>query len=143
MFHDFFGHVPILTQPVFADFMQSYGARAEEAIAAGGDEMITRLYWYTAEYGLMHEPGQELKALGAGLMSSYTELSFAVTDAKAHRVPFDLETVMRTTYEIDKFQRAYFVLPSFDVLRDAFRQADLKAIVQRWKDQPTLDPANL
>lgn len=143
MFHDFFGHVPILTQPVFADFMQSYGARAEEAIAAGGDEMITRLYWYTAEYGLMHEPGQELKAFGAGLMSSYTELSFAVTDAKAHRVPFDLETVMRTTYEIDKFQRAYFVLPSFDVLRDAFQRADLKAIVRRWKDQPTLDPASL
>jgi phenylalanine-4-hydroxylase len=143
MFHDFFGHVPILTQPVFADFMQSYGARAEEAIAAGGDEMITRLYWYTAEYGLMHEPGRELKAFGAGLMSSYTELSFAVTDAKAHRVPFDLETVMRTIYEIDKFQRAYFVLPSFDVLRDAFQQADLKAIVRRWKDQPTLDPASL
>ena len=143
MFHDFFGHVPILTQPVFADFMQSYGARAEEAIAAGGDEMITRLYWYTAEYGLMHEPGQDLKAFGAGLMSSYTELSFAVTDAKAHRVPFDLETVMRTTYEIDKFQRAYFVLPSFDVLHDAFQRADLKAIARRWKDQPTLDPANL
>lgn len=143
MFHDFFGHVPILTQPVFADFMQSYGIRAEEAISAGGDEMITRLYWYTAEYGLMHEPGQELKAFGAGLMSSYTELSFAVTDAKAHRLPFDLETVMRTIYEIDKFQRAYFVLPSFDVLRDAFQQADLKAIVRRWKNQPTRDPASL
>lgn len=143
MFHDFFGHVPILTQPVFADFMQSYGARAEEAIAAGSDDMITRLYWYTVEYGLMQEPGQALKAFGAGLMSSYTELSFAVTDAKAHRVPFDLETVMRTTYEIDKFQRAYFVLPSFDALRDAFQKADLKSIVGRWKDQPTLDPASL
>ncbi|KQZ83017.1 phenylalanine 4-monooxygenase [Mesorhizobium sp. Root157] len=143
MFHDFFGHVPILTQPVFADFMQSYGARAEEAIALDGDDMITRLYWYTAEYGLIQEPGQQLKAFGAGLMSSYTELSFAVADAKVHRVPFDLETVMRTTYEIDKFQRAYFVLPSFDVLRDAFQKADLKSIVQHWKDRPTLDPASL
>ena len=143
MFHDFFGHVPILTQPVFADFMQLYGARAREAIDAGGPEMITRLYWYTAEYGLMQEPGQELKAFGAGLMSSLTELTFAVTDAEANHVPFDLETVMRTTYEIDRFQRAYFVLPSFDALRDAFGAADLPAVVRRWKDAPPLDPAAL
>jgi len=143
MFHDFFGHVPILTQPVFADFMQAYGARAGEAIALGGDEMITRLYWYTAEYGLMQEPGQELKAFGAGLMSSFTELQFAGESRDAHRVPFDLETVMRTGYEIDKFQRAYFVLPSFDALRDAFRAADLGAIIPRWKDQPALDPATV
>ncbi|MGP2491240.1 phenylalanine 4-monooxygenase [Mesorhizobium sp. PUT5] len=143
MFHDFFGHVPILTQPVFADFMQAYGARAAEAIALGGDQMITRLYWYTAEYGLMQEPGQELKAFGAGLMSSFTELQFAVESRDAHHVPFDLETVMRTSYEIDKFQRAYFVLPSFDALRDAFRSADLGAIIPHWRDQPPLDPATV
>jgi phenylalanine-4-hydroxylase len=103
--------------------------------------MITRLYWYTAEYGLMQEPGQPLKAFGAGLMSSFTELQFAVEDADAHHVPFDLETVMRTGYEIDKFQRAYFVLPSFDALKDAFGKADLAAIVGRWKENPALDPA--
>ncbi len=143
MFHDFFGHVPILTQPVFADFMQAYGARAAEAIALGGDEMITRLYWYTAEYGLMQEPGQELKAFGAGLMSSFTELQFAVESRDAYHVPFDLETVMRTGYEIDKFQRAYFVLPSFDALRDAFRSADLGAIIPRWREQPPRDPATV
>ena len=141
MFHDFFGHVPILTQPVFADFMQMYGTRAEEAIGLGGDEMITRLYWYTAEYGLIQEPGQPLKAFGAGLMSSFTELQFAVESAGAHHVPFDLETVMRTGYEIDKFQRAYFVLPSFDALKEAFGNADLAAVVGRWKDRPALDPA--
>lgn len=143
MFHDFFGHVPILTQPVFADFMQAYGERAGEAIVLGGGEMITRLYWYTAEYGLMREPGQELKAFGAGLMSSFTELQFVVESPDAHRVPFDLETVMRTGYEIDKFQRAYFMLPSFAALRDAFRAADLTAIVPRWKDKPALDPATV
>ncbi|MER9459345.1 MULTISPECIES: phenylalanine 4-monooxygenase [unclassified Mesorhizobium] len=143
MFHDFFGHVPILTQPVFADFMQMYGEKAESVIALGGDEMITRLYWYTAEYGLIQEEGQKLKAFGAGLMSSFTELQFAVASPDAHHVPFDLETVMRTGYEIDKFQRAYFVLPSFDVLRDAFRTADFKAIVARRKGQPTLDPATV
>jgi phenylalanine-4-hydroxylase len=141
MFHDFFGHVPILTQPVFADFMQMYGRKAEAVIAAGGGEMITRLYWYTAEYGLMREPGQPLKAFGAGLMSSFTELRFAVESPDAHHVPFDIETVMRTTYEIDKFQRAYFVLPSFDALRDAFDRTDLAGIARRWKDAPTLDPA--
>jgi len=141
MFHDFFGHVPVLTQPVFADFMQMYGQKAGGVIEAGGDEMITRLYWYTAEYGLMHEPGDALKAFGAGLMSSFTELQFAVVDPGAHHVAFDLEKVMRTTYEIDKFQRAYFVLPSFDALRDAFERADMTAIVKRWKDKPALDPA--
>ncbi|ESX03334.1 phenylalanine-4-hydroxylase [Mesorhizobium sp. LSJC268A00] len=143
MFHDFFGHVPILTQPVFADFMQLYGEKAESVIALGGDEMITRLYWYTAEYGLIQEEGQKRKAFGAGLMSSFTELQFAVASPDAHHVPFDLETVMRTGYEIDKFQRAYFVLPSFDVLRDAFRTADFKAIVARRKGQPALDPATV
>lgn len=139
MFHDFFGHVPALTQPDFADFMQMYGAKAEEIIAMGGDEMITRLYWYTAEYGLI--AGQPVKAFGAGLMSSYTEIQFAVESPEAHQVPFDVETVMRTTYEIDRFQRAYFVLPSFDALKEAFANADFAAIVKRWKDKPPLDPA--
>lgn len=143
MFHDFFGHVPLLSQPVFADFMRMYGEKAGDIIALGGDEMITRLYWYTAEYGLIRETGQPLKAFGAGLMSSFTELRFAVEDADAHHVPFDLETVMRTGYEIDKFQRAYFVLPSFDALRDVFQTADFEAIVARRKGQPPLDPATL
>jgi phenylalanine-4-hydroxylase len=143
MFHDFFGHVPILSQPVFADFMQMYGEKAGDAIALGGDEMITRLYWYTAEYGLMRGPGQPLKAFGAGLMSSFSELQFAVEGKDAHHVPFDIETVMRTGYEIDKFQRAYFVLPSFDALKQTFATADLAAIVTRWKEKPPLDPATV
>lgn len=143
MFHDFFGHVPVLTQPVFGDFMQMYGARAGEAIALGGDKMITRLYWYTAEYGLMQEPGQPVKAFGAGLMSSFTELQFAVESPDAHPVPFDIETVMRTGYEIDKFQRAYFVLPSFEALKQAFAKADLRTLIGRWKDSEPLDPAGV
>ena len=105
--------------------------------------MITRLYWYTAEYGLMQEAGAPLKAFGAGLMSSYTELQFAVEGGDAHHVPFDIETVMRTGYEIDKFQRAYFVLPSFDTLKDALQHADIASIVKRWKDASPLDPASV
>jgi phenylalanine-4-hydroxylase len=141
MFHDFFGHVPALTQPAFADFMRMYGEKAEHLIDLGGEQMLGRLYWYTAEYALMQEPGQPLKAFGAGLMSSFSELQFAVESKDAHRVPFDIETVMRTGYEIDKFQRAYFVLPSFETLREAFATADLGGIVTRWKDRMPLDPA--
>jgi phenylalanine-4-hydroxylase len=143
MFHDFFGHVPVLSQPVFGDFMQMYGERAGDFIALGGDAMITRLYWYAVEYGLMKEHGQPLKAFGAGLMSSFTELQFAVESPDAHHVPFDIETVMRTSYEIDKFQRAYFVLPSFDALRDAFQTTDIEAIINRWKNAPPLDPSTV
>lgn len=141
MFHDFFGHVPALTQPAFADFMQMYGQKAESLIELGGD-MIERLYWYTAEFGLMQEAGQ-VKAFGAGLMSSFSELQFAVESPDAHHVPFNIETVMRTTYEIDKFQRAYFVLPSFSALKDGFEKSDLAAIIARWKDAPMLDPATI
>lgn len=143
MFHDFFGHVPVLSQPAFGDFMQMYGEKAGDLIEAGGGDMITRLYWYTAEYGLMQDADQPRKAFGAGLMSSFTELQFAVESADAHHVGFDIETVMRTTYEIDKFQRAYFVLPSFDALRDTFQHADLAGIVSRFKDAPPLDPATV
>lgn len=142
MFHDFFGHVPALTQPDFADFMQMYGAKAESIIAMGGGDMISRLYWYTAEYGLMKGRGEPVKAFGAGLMSSFSEIQFAVSP-EAHHVPFDIKTVMRTTYEIDKFQRAYFVLPSFDGLKSAFAKADFTQIVKRWKDKSPLDPADL
>lgn len=141
MFHDFFGHVPILTQPAFADFMQLYGDRAAKAFDLGGGEMMTRLYWYTAEFGLIRAPGEELKAFGAGLMSSYTELQFAVQDEKAHHVPFEIETVMRTGYEIDKFQRAYFVLPSFETVRAALETADLPSLIERWKNAAPLDPS--
>lgn len=140
MFHDFFGHVPALTQPAFADFMQMYGQKAEDLIELGGGDMIERLYWYTAEFGLMEEAGQ-VKAFGAGLMSSFSELQFAVESPDAHHVPFDLETVMRTVYEIDKFQRAYFVLPSFSALKDGFE--DAAAVIARWKDAPVLDPATI
>lgn len=142
MFHDFFGHVPALTQPAFADFMQMYGQKAESLIELGGGDMIERLYWYTAEFGLMQEGGR-VKAFGAGLMSSFSELQFAVESPDAHHVPFDIETVMRTVYEIDKFQRAYFVLPSFSTLKDGFEKSDLTAIIARWKGAPVLDPATI
>ena len=66
-----------------------------------------------------------------------------MTDAQVHHVPFDSEMVMRTGYEIDKFQRAYFVLPSFETVRAALETADLPAIIKRWKDAAPLDPATI
>jgi len=143
MFHDFFGHVPILMQPEFADFMQMYGETALSVMAAGGDEMITRLYWYTAEYGLIQEEGGPLKAFGAGLMSSATELRFALESPDANHVPMDIETIMRTGYEIDSFQRAYFVLPSFEALRQAMRDADIAGIIARYAGEKAIDPSTL
>ncbi len=142
MFHDFFGHVPILSQPKFADFMQMYGERALDAIDLGGDEMITRLYWYTAEYGLIREAGQPLKAFGAGLMSSGGELPFAMSK-DARTSPMDIETILRTGYEIDKFQRVYFVMPSFDALLSAFETIDLAELIARYKNDAPLDPATV
>lgn len=143
MFHDFFGHVPILSQPMFADFMQLYGERALDAIDLGGDEMITRLYWYTAEYGLIQEQGEPLRAFGAGLMSSGGELPYAMTDPTARKRPMDVETIMRTGYEIDKFQRVYFVMPSFQALLTGFERIDLAGLIARYRDDPPLDPASL
>ena len=143
MFHDFFGHVPILAQPAFADFMQAYGQKALEVIPLGGDKMITRLYWYTAEYGLIQAPGEPLKVFGAGLMSSFSELQFAAESVEANRVPMDIATIMRTGYEIDKFQRAYFVLPSFEALNDRMSKTDFVGLVESHKDDAPLDPATL
>ena len=143
IFHDFFGHVPILTQPVFADFMQMYGKQALEVMDLGGDDMITRLYWYTAEFGLIREDGGPLKAFGAGLMSSFSELQFAVEGPAANRVPLDVETIMRTGYEIDSFQRAYFVLPSFDALVEQMDALDIPALIRAHKDDVPLDPSGL
>lgn len=143
MFHDFFGHVPILTQPVFADFMALYGRVALDVMGSGGDEMVTRLYWYTAEFGLIREQGEPIKAFGAGLMSSFSELQYAVEGDEAQRVPMDLETIMRTGYEIDSFQKAYFVLPSFEALKKAMQEADIPAVIERYKNDPPLDPTRL
>ena len=141
LFHDFFGHVPILSQPAFADFMQLYGERALAAIDLGGNEMITRLYWYTAEYGLIESNGA-LKAFGAGLMSSGSELPFAMSE-KAKTRPLDIVQIMRTGYEIDKFQRVYFVMPSFETLLEAFNTIDLPDLIAKYRDDPPVDPESL
>lgn len=143
LFHDFFGHVPLLSLPVFADYMQLYGETALKAIDLGGVDMITRLYWYTAEFGLIAEAGQALKAYGAGLMSSAGELPHAVSGPNVRRRPAEIETIMRTGYEIDRYQRVYFVLPSFEALFKALDGLDLKALTARHATAAPIDPETL
>jgi len=121
VFHDVFGHVPMLTDPVFANFMQAYGEGGRRAMRLGQLHNLARLYWYTVEFGLMRSD-QGLRIYGAGIVSSKSESVFALEDPSPNRVGFDLERVMRTPYRIDDFQQVYFVIESIDALRKAALQ---------------------
>ena len=117
IFHDVFGHVPLLANPVFADFMQAYGKGGQRALDLGCLKNLARLYWYTVEFGLIRSAAG-LRIFGAGIMSSMTESVFALESSSPHRVAFNLERVMRTNYIIDDFQKTYFVVESFQSLLD-------------------------
>ena len=118
IFHDLFGHVPLLFNPVFADYMQAYGAGGLKASRLDACELLARLYWYTVEFGLIHTP-QGLRAYGAGILSSAGELRHSVSSPEPQRVGFDLQRLMRSRYRIDTFQAGYFVIDSFQQLFDA------------------------
>jgi len=117
VFHDVFGHVPMLTDPVFADYMQAYGQGGRRALGLGRLANLARLYWYTVEFGLMETPAG-LRIYGAGIVSSRAESIFALDDPSPNRIGFDLERVMRTPYRIDDFQQVYFVIPSIQTLQE-------------------------
>ena len=119
LFHDFFGHVPLLSNTVFADYMQRYGQRAMEAGAH--IDLLARLYWYTVEFGLIRTPAG-LKIYGAGILSSASEVRHAIEGDVEH-LPFDAVKVMRRPYVIDKLQSTYFVLDDF---RQLFEAADTR-----------------
>jgi phenylalanine-4-hydroxylase len=129
IFHDVFGHVPMLTDPVFADYMAAYGRGGQRAMQLGQLANLARLYWYTVEFGLLQTP-QGARIYGAGIVSSRTESIFALDDPSPNRLGFDLERVMRTPYRIDDFQQVYFVVPSLQALLDATLQ-DFAAIYGR------------
>ncbi len=117
VFHDLFGHVPMMINPVMADFMQAYGEGGKRAEQLGVLDRLARLYWYTVEFGLVEE-GHDLRIFGAGILSSFTETRFALESRSPNRIGFDLKRVLRTHYRIDEFQEAYFVLPNLDTLLD-------------------------
>lgn len=117
VFHDLFGHVPLLFNPVFADYVQRYGAGGLKAHDLGAGELLSRLYWYTIEFGLIQQP-DGLRAYGAGILSSSGELRHSVTSAEPLRIALDLVRCMRTRYKIDAYQATYFVIESFQQLFD-------------------------
>ena len=117
IFHDVFGHVPLLANPAFADYMQAYGQGGLRADGLGAIDRLARLYWYTVEFGLIRQ-GDDLKLYGAGIVSSHGESIYALDDPSPNRLGFDLKRLMRTRYRIDDYQQSYFVIDSFeDLLR--------------------------
>ncbi|MFN4092306.1 MAG: phenylalanine 4-monooxygenase [Brevundimonas sp.] len=117
IFHDVFGHVPMLTDPDFAAYMEAYGRGGQRAAGLGMLPNLARLYWYTVEFGLMQDV-DGLRIYGAGIVSSATESVFSLEDPSPNRLGFDLERVMKTLYRIDDFQQVYFVIPSIEHLKD-------------------------
>jgi phenylalanine-4-hydroxylase len=120
VFHDFFGHVPMLFTPVFADFMQAYGQGGLKAEGLGALLWLARLYWYTVEFGLIRT-AKGLRSYGAGILSSPGEIDHAVHSPRPRRLAFELLRVMRSRYRIDAFQETYFVIDDFAQLFEATR----------------------
>jgi phenylalanine-4-hydroxylase len=127
IFHDVFGHVPMLASPRVADFMQALGEEGLRAHASGSMHRLARLYWYSVEFGLAREDGA-LRIYGAGLASSFGEAGFALDSDAPARHRFEVERVIRTRYRPDSFQRSYFVIDSFEDLLDRLRRADLASL---------------
>lgn len=138
LFHDLFGHVPLLMNPVFADYMAAYGRGGVKAHALGPEALanLTRLYWYTVEFGLIRE-ADGLRIYGAGILSSKGESIHCLESASPNRIGFDLERIMRTRYRIDSYQKTYFVIDSYEQLMDATRP-DFTAIYARLAEQASI-----
>jgi len=117
LFHDLFGHVPLLMEPLFADYLQAYGQGGIKAHGLGPDALmqLARLYWYTVEFGLIRQ-ADGLRIYGAGIVSSKGESIYSLESAAPNRLGFNLERIMRTRYQIDSFQQTYFVIDSFEQL---------------------------
>jgi phenylalanine-4-hydroxylase len=142
VFHDVFGHVPMLAHPVFADYMQAYGKGGQRALNEfGALRNLARLYWYTVEFGLISKP-EGLRIYGSGIVSSRAESIYATESPSPNRIGFDLERVMRTDYRIDDFQESYFVIRSFDELF-AETYKDFAALYRKLASGPTYKPGDI
>jgi len=139
VFHDVFGHVPLLADPVYADYMQAYGQGGLRSLDFGALNKLARLYWYTVEFGLIEEEGA-LRLFGAGIVSSHGESRFALDDPSPNRIGFDLTRVMRTNYRIDDYQQSYFVIPSFEALLRATAETDFAPVYAALERLPDVAP---
>lgn len=142
VFHDVFGHVPMLADPVFADYMQAYGKGGLRSLGFGALHKLARLYWYTVEFGLVRENGG-LRIYGAGIVSSYGESIFALDDPSPNRIGFDLERIMRTEYRIDDYQQNYFVIDSYEDLLRTTVDTDFAPLYARLETLPDIAIAEI
>ena len=141
VFHDVFGHVPLLANPVYAAFLEAYGKGGRRALERGQLHNLARLYWYTVEFGLIQTP-EGLRIFGAGIMSSPAETVFSLEDSSPNRIAFDLERIMRTKYIIDDFQQTYFVIDSFEkLLEDCYQ--DFGPVYERLRTAPDIEAHEL
>ena len=138
IFHDFFGHVPLLSNPVFAEYMRKYGLGGPKAIEHGATKMLARLYWYIVEFGLINTD-DGLRAFGAGMLSSKSETLYSVKDPTPNRIAFNLERVLRTAYMVDDYQKTYFVIDSFDHLFQSCDR-DFTPYYEKWAGTEEIDP---
>lgn len=120
IFHDVFGHVPLHADPVFADFLQRFGAIAARAETPEQVAAMARLFWFTVEFGLIRERGR-VRIYGSGLISSHADAANALGPT-CDRRPFDIDAVISQPFEIDHLQNVLFVVESFDELFDAVKE---------------------
>ncbi len=139
VFHDVFGHVPMLANPVFGDYMEAYGKGGLRALEYNSLDRLARLYWYTVEFGLIEDAG-DLRIYGSGIVSSHGESVFALDDPSPNRIRFDLKRVMRTNYRIDDYQQVYFVIPGFEELLRMTAETDFAPIYGDLEDSTDLAP---
>ena len=139
VFHDVFGHVPLLSDPVFADYMQAYGEGGLRAARLGAIERLARLYWHTVEFGLILT-GEGLRIYGSGIVSSHGESIYALDDPAPPRIAFDMPRVMRTRYKIDDFQSAYFVIDSFEGLLKLTLETDFAPLYRELARTTDIEP---
>lgn len=142
VFHDVFGHVPMLADPVFADYMVAYGRGGQRAGSLGALKRLARLYWYTVEFGLVEEAGA-LRIYGSGIVSSHGESIFALDDPSPNRIAFDLKRVMRTDYRIDDYQQSYFVIPGFAELLRVTVETDFAPVYAELEAMPDYGVADI
>ncbi|QIG81498.1 phenylalanine 4-monooxygenase [Stakelama tenebrarum] len=137
VFHDVFGHVPMLADPRFADYLEAYGRGGLRALDLGMLKQLGRLYWYTVEFGLVRDE-EGLRIYGSGIVSSSAESRFALESDSPNRIGFDLRRVMRTEYRIDDFQQNYFVIDSFDDLLRQTTETDFAPLYDSIRELPDI-----
>ncbi len=145
VFHDFFGHVPLLGEPAFADFMEAYGRLGQQADRIDALKPLARLYWFMVEFGLIREDGG-LRAYGAGILSSSAETVWSTTSPEPRRLRFDITRVLRSDYDIHRIQPTYFVIEDYAELFACLHR--VPALLEQARDAAPIpvgeaDPADI